>query len=71
MEPIPREDEIQLRRWQVYFASGPGWYPVDEYVAPDATAAIERAIAIFGEGEGYRAEEIPWDAGPLPRLRTA
>jgi hypothetical protein len=70
MEPTPPEADIQLRRWQVYFASGPGWYPVGEYVAVDVTAAIERAIAIFGEGAGYRAEEIPWDAGPLPKLRT-
>jgi hypothetical protein len=70
METTPCEDDINLRRWLVYFASGEGWFPVGEYIALDATAAIERAIAIFGEGAGYRAEEIPWDAGPLPKLRS-
>ena len=70
MEPIPCEDQVKLRRWQVYFSSGQKWYPVGEYVALDATTAIERAISIFGAGAGYRAEEIPWDACPLPRLRS-
>jgi hypothetical protein len=36
-------------------------------VAPDALAAIGRAIEIFGSASDYRAEEIPWDAAPLPR----
>jgi hypothetical protein len=70
MEPIPCGDEVKLRRWLVYFSSGQNWYPVGEYVALDATTAIERAIAIFGDAAGYHAEEIPWDACPLPRLRS-
>jgi hypothetical protein len=70
MQPTPCENDFKLRRWQVFFASGQEWFPVDEYIALDATAAIDRAIAIFGEADGYHAEEIPWDAGPLPRLRT-
>jgi hypothetical protein len=61
-----REEAVSLRRWLVSFASGPGWFPVGEFVALDAQAAIDRAIEIFGAGSGYRAEEIPWDAVPLP-----
>ena len=58
---------FQLRRWLVSFASGQGWYPVGEFVALDAQAAIDRAVEVFGTASGYRAEEIPWDAAPLPR----
>ena len=58
---------FQLRRWLVSFASGPGWYPVGEFVALDAQAAIDRAVEVFGTASDYRAEEIPWDAAPLPR----
>jgi hypothetical protein len=58
---------FQLRRWLVSFASGQGWYAVGEYVALDAQAAIDRAVEVFGTASDYRAEEIPWDAAPLPR----
>ena len=58
-----------LHRWQVSFRSGKQWYPVGEFVALDAAAAIERAVEIFGPAEDHRAEEIPWDAAPLPRTR--
>src|SRR5215467_11773932 len=61
------EDGVSLRRWLVSFASGPGWYPVGEFVALDAQAAIDRAVEVFGAASGYRAEEIPWDLAPLPR----
>ena len=64
----PSEDAVSMRRWLVSFASGPGWYPVGKFVALDAQAAIERAIEVFGTASDYRAEEIPWDAAPLPRL---
>ena len=60
-------DEFKLRRWLVSFASGRDWYPVGEYVAVDASSAIDRAVEIFGTASDYRAEEIPWDAAPLPR----
>jgi hypothetical protein len=60
-------DDFRLRRWLVSFASRPGWYPVGEYVALDAQAAIDRAVEVFGTASDYRAEEIPWDAAPLPR----
>ena len=60
-------EDFRLRRWLVSFASGPGWYPVGEFVALDAQAAIDRAVDVFGTASGYRAEEIPWDAAPLPR----
>jgi hypothetical protein len=59
--------DFQLRRWLVSFASGRELYPVGEFVALDAQAAIDRAIEVFGAAAGYRAEEIPWDAAPLPR----
>jgi hypothetical protein len=61
------EDAASLRRWLVSFASGQGWYAVGEYVALDAQAAIDRAVEVFGTASDYRAEEIPWDAAPLPR----
>ena len=60
-------EDFRLRRWLVSFASGPGWYAVGEYVALDAQAAIDRAVEVFGTASGSRAEEIPWDAAPLPR----
>src|SRR5262249_19781933 len=60
-------DDFKLRRWLVSFASGSGWHPVGEYIAPDATSAIDRATEIFGRATDHRAEEIPWDAAPLPR----
>jgi hypothetical protein len=59
--------DFRLRRWLVSFASGSGWYAVGEYVALDAQAAIDRAVEVFGKASDYRAEEIPWDADPLPR----
>jgi hypothetical protein len=63
----PVEDAVSLHRWLVSFASGPRWYSVGEFVALDGQAAIDRAIDIFGSASDYRAEEIPWDAAPLPR----
>jgi hypothetical protein len=60
-------DQFKLRRWLVSFASGREWHPVGEFVAVDATSAMDRAIEIFGAASGNRAEEIPWDAAPLPR----
>jgi hypothetical protein len=62
-------DEFKLRRWPVSFAPGREWYPVGEFVALDATPAIDRAIEVFGAASDYRAEEIPWDAAPLPRRK--
>jgi hypothetical protein len=62
-------DEVSLNRWLVSFASGADWYPVGEFVALDAGSAIDRAIEIFGSATDYRAEEIPRDAAPLPRIR--
>ena len=62
-------DAFQLRRWLVSFASGREWYQVGEYVAVDSQAAVDRAVEIFGSASDYRAEEIPWDAAPLPRPR--
>ena len=60
-------EDFRLHRWLVSFASGPGWYPVGEFVALDAQAAIHLAVEVFGTASGYRAEEIAWDAAPLPR----
>src|SRR5262245_29767942 len=57
-----------LRRWLVSIRSGGGRYEVGECVALTAPDAAERAIAVVGPGEDPRAEEIPWDAAPLPRL---
>jgi len=62
--------DVRLSRWLVSFASGKKWYPVGEYFALDAAAAIERAVEIFGGASDYRAEEIPWDAAPLPNVRV-
>jgi hypothetical protein len=59
-----------LHRWQVSFRSGKDWYPIGEFIALDATMAIEQAVEIFGPGEVYQAEIISWDAGPLPRVNT-
>ena len=64
-------DAFQLRRWLVSFASGREWYPVGEYVAVDAQAAIDRAVEVFGTASEYRAEEIPWDTAPLVRLNPS
>ena len=61
------DPDIRLSRWLVYFASGPEWSSVGEFVAPNATAAVERAMEVFGEASDYRAERIPWDAAPLSR----
>jgi hypothetical protein len=58
-------DHVRLSRWLVSFASESGWYPVGEFIALDATAAIEQAIEVFGAGAAHQAEEIPWDAAPL------
>jgi hypothetical protein len=54
-----------MSRWRVDFASGDSWYQVGEFVAPDASSAIERAIAIFGAASAYRAVEVSWGAAPL------
>lgn len=62
--PVP---DFRLHRWLVYFASGSDWSSVGEFVAADATTAIERAVDVFGEATAYRAEHIPWDAAPLWR----
>jgi hypothetical protein len=72
LEPArPVEDiDVRLSRWLVCFASGPGCYPVGEFIAADATSAIERAIEVFGPGLAYSAEEIPWDAAPLHKARS-
>ncbi len=60
--------ECKLRRWLVLFRSGTCWYSIGEFIAVDAAGAIECAIAVFGPGEEHQAEEIPWDAAPLPRM---
>lgn len=61
------DDDVHCRlsRWLVSFDSGSGCYPVGEFLALKATAAIERAIEVFGPGCVAQAEEIPWDAAPL------
>jgi hypothetical protein len=61
--------DCRLRRWLVHFRSGTEWYTVGEFLGLDAPAAIARAIEVLGEGAGYRAEAIPWDAAPLCRLK--
>ena len=64
-------ENAKLRRWQVSFASGRGWYPVGEFVALDAKSAIDRAIDIFGSAADYLAEEIPWDAAPFHQAKKS
>ena len=64
-----REGVTRLSRWLVSFATETGWYPVGEFVALTAAAAIERAVEVFGPGAEYQADEIPWDAAPLPRVK--
>jgi hypothetical protein len=61
--PADAEPDVRLHRWLVYFASGSDWSRVGEFVATDATAAVERAKDVFGEASAYRAEHIPWDFG--------
>jgi hypothetical protein len=63
------ELDCTLHRWHVSFRSGTSWYGIGEFVAITAEAAIERAIEIFGAAEEAKAEQIPWDAAPLPRPR--
>ena len=59
------EPDFRLHRWLVYFASGSDWSRVGEYVATDATSAIEQAVEVFGAASAYQAEMIPWDCAPL------
>jgi hypothetical protein len=61
-------EQFKLRRWLVSFGSAQDWYPVGEFVALDVDSAISRAIEVFGAATRYQAEEIPWDAAPLPKL---
>ena len=42
-------DAFRLHRWLVSFASGQEWYPVGEYVAVDAQAAIDRPSKFSGQ----------------------
>jgi hypothetical protein len=67
--PQDAEGDVHCRlsRWLVSFATESGWYPVGEFLALDAAAAIERAVEVLGTGAAYHAEEIPWDAAPLSR----
>jgi len=67
--PTSDPDEIRLFRWLVSCDSGAGWYPVGEFLAVNADAAIERAIEVFGPGGAHQAELIPWDAAPLSKAR--
>jgi hypothetical protein len=74
-QAVPREtiesggsEQFKLRRWLVSFGSGQDWYPVGEFVALDAESAISRAIEVFGPATRHQAEQIPWDAAPLPKL---
>ena len=60
-------EDCRLYRWLVHFRSGQEWYAVGEFLALDGDAAIARAVEVLGEGAGYRAEAIPWDAAPLCR----
>ena len=64
-------DEWKLHRWLVSFRSGTEWYSVGEFTALNSVDAIERAVAVFGPGDEHKAEEIPWDAAPLPRMNPA
>jgi hypothetical protein len=65
------DPEISLHRWQVSFASGLGWYAVGELVASQAADAVVRAVEVFGEASGYRAEQIPLDAAPLAHVQPS
>jgi hypothetical protein len=67
--PPSDADEIRLSRWLVSCDSGAGWYPLGEFLAVNADAAIERAIEVFGPGGAHQAELIPWDAAPLSKAR--
>ncbi|TMQ32593.1 MAG: hypothetical protein E6K70_17715 [Planctomycetota bacterium] len=74
-QAVPKEtikpggsEQVKLRRWLVSFGSAQEWYPVGEFVAIDADSAISRAIEVFGAATRHQAEEIPWDAAPLPKL---
>jgi hypothetical protein len=67
--PVDAAADWTLRRWHVSYRSGAAWYPVGEFVALTAAAAIERAVEVFGPGSEYQADEIPWDAAPLPRVK--
>ena len=58
-------------RWLVSFRSGAEWYPVGEFSGPNAAAAIERAVEIFGPAGGYQAERVPLDALLRPRISNA
>ena len=64
-------DSCRLTRWLVSFASESNWYPIGEFIAPDAVTAIERAVAVFGPGAAHQAEEIPWDAAPLSKVNLS
>jgi hypothetical protein len=68
--PTVERSDWQLHRWQVSYRSGESWYPVGEYVALDGPAAVQQAIEVWGPGEDYRAEEIPWDAAPFSPNRS-
>ena len=65
--PPSDADEIRLSRWLVSCDSGAGLYPLGEFLAVNADAAIERAIEVFGPGGAHQAELIPWDAAPLSK----
>jgi hypothetical protein len=70
LPPAPDANtDWRVRRWHVSFRSGEGWYPVGEFLAHDAATAIDRAVEVFGPGEQYQAEEIPWDAAPFSKIR--
>jgi hypothetical protein len=58
--PAAASTDVALCLWRVDFASGDSWYQVGTFVAPDATSAIERAVAIFGEASAYRTAEASW-----------
>ena len=54
---LQHEERCKLSRWLVSFASEAGWYPVGEFIALHAAAAIERAVEVLGSGAGYQAED--------------